>query len=59
MDGLADVDGIATHLNREADFSDQVSGMGADDAAAKQPMVGLIEQQLGEALVAPVGNRPA
>src|SRR5512132_4116260 len=43
MDGLADIDRIATQLDREADFADQVSGMGPHDAAAKHAVVGLIE----------------
>src|SRR5215510_5958691 len=33
MDGLADIDGITPHLDRETHFSDQVSGTGAHDAA--------------------------
>ncbi len=59
MNGLADVDRIASHLDREADLADQVAGMGADDAAAEEAMVRLVEQQLGEAFVAPVGDGPA
>ena len=42
---LADADGIAPHLDRETDFSDQVSGVRADDAAAKYAVVGFIKQQ--------------
>ena len=44
MDGLADVDGVASHLYGEADLADQVARMGADDAAAEQAVIGLIEQ---------------
>src|SRR5436190_22957136 len=55
VDGLADVDRIASHLHGEADLADQVARMGADDAAAEQAVIGLIEQQFGESLVAPVG----
>src|SRR5262245_48936953 len=58
MDGLADIDGITPHLDCETHFSDQVSGMRAHDAAAKQPVVTVVEKQLGEALVAPVRDRP-
>src|SRR4029077_2960579 len=57
VDGLADVDRIASHLHGEADLADQVARMGADDAAAEQAVIGLIEQQFGESLVAPVGDR--
>src|SRR2546430_16799780 len=56
MDGLADVDGIAAHLDREADLADQVARMGADDAAAEHAVIGRVEQELGEALVAAVGD---
>src|SRR4051794_37217426 len=44
VDGLADVDRIASHLHGEADLADQVARMGTDDAAAEQAVVGLIEQ---------------
>ncbi len=44
MDGLADVDWIAAHLDREADLADQVSGMSPDNAAAKHAVVGFIKQ---------------
>src|ERR1700737_4433894 len=59
MDGFADVDGIATHFDRKADLADQVSGMGADDAAAENAMVGFVEQELGETLVTAIGNGAA
>ena len=32
--GLADVGGLAAHLDSEAHLADQVAGVGADDAAA-------------------------
>src|SRR6476620_7555194 len=57
VDGLADVDGIASHLYGKADLADQVARMGADDATPKYAVIGLIEQQLRESLVAPVGDR--
>src|SRR5689334_1959424 len=56
MNGLANVDRIAAHLNRKAHFADQVARMRAHDAAAKEPMVALVEQKLGEAFVAAIGN---
>ena len=59
MDGLADVDRIASHLDGEANLADQVARMGADDAAAEHAVVGFIEQELGEALVAPIGDGAA
>src|ERR1700745_800073 len=43
MDGLADIDGIHPPLAPETHFSDQVSGTGAHDAAAKQPVVVVVE----------------
>ena len=57
MDGLAEVNRIASHLHGEAYLADQVARMGADDAAAEQSVISLIEQELGESLVAPVGDR--
>ena len=59
MDRLADVDRIAAHLDREAHFADQVAGVRADDAAADAAMRRFVEQQLGEAFVAAVGDRAA
>jgi len=59
MDSLADVDRVASHLHGEADLADQVARMGADDAAAEHAVIGLVEQELGESLVAPVGDRTA
>src|SRR2546421_12868334 len=40
---LADVGGIAAHLDRKAHFADQVTGLRADDAAADAAMRGLVE----------------
>lgn len=59
MDGLADIGRLAAHLDGQADLADQVSGMGADDAAADDPVRGLVKDQLGEALVAAIGDGPA
>ena len=35
MDGLADVSGIASHLDREPHFTDQIAGMRAENATAE------------------------
>ena len=59
MDRLADVDRIAAHLDREANLADQIARMGADDAAAEQSVVRFVEQKLGEALVAAIGDGAA
>src|SRR5450830_601080 len=56
MDGLADVDGIRAHFDRQGDFTDHVAGMRADDAAADDAMCLSIEQQLGETFRTTVGN---
>src|SRR4029077_7651981 len=57
MDSLADVDRIASHLHGEADLAAHAARMGADDAAAEHAVIGFVEQELGEAFVAPVGDR--
>jgi hypothetical protein len=64
MDGLADIDRVGAHLDRQRDLADHVARMGADDAAAQDPAVPvglgrIVEQQLGEAFVAPVGDGAA
>jgi len=56
VDRLADVGGVAAHLHREADLAHQVAGVRADDAAADAAVRRLVEQQLGEAFVAAVGD---
>ena len=43
----------------QRDFGDQFAGIGADDAAAEHAMRGRIEDQLGEAFVAPQRQRAA
>ena len=35
MDGLANVGGIASHLDREPHFTDQIAGMRAENATAE------------------------
>ena len=59
MDGVADVAGLAAHLDGEADLADQVAGVGADDAAADDAVCRFVEEQLGEAFVAAVGDGAA
>jgi hypothetical protein len=59
VDGLADVDFVGAHLDGERDLADQVAGVRADDAAADDCVGLLREQQLGEALVAAVGDGAA
>ena len=64
MDRLANVHGICAHLNRQGDLTDHVARMRADHAAAQDLAVTMrlwrvVEQQLGDAFVAPVGNGTA
>src|SRR5437016_2025047 len=59
MNRFADIDRVATHFDRETHFANEIAGVRADDAAADATMVGLVEQELGEAFVAAVGDCPA
>ena len=64
VDGLADVHGVGAHFDGQGDLADHVARMGADDAAAQDLAVAValgavVEQQLGEAFVAPVGDGAA
>src|SRR5579871_6014229 len=59
MDGEADVRRVGTHLDREPHLRDELAGIGADDARAYHAMRALVEQQLGESLVAIEGERAA
>src|SRR5438128_751759 len=59
VNGLADVGRLAAHLDRKADFADEVPCMRADDAAADDAVRRGIEQQFSEALVAAVGDGAA
>jgi len=56
MDGLADIDGIAAHFNGQRQFADQIAGMRPDNAAADNAMSLLVKNQLGETLIAAIGN---
>ena len=57
VDGLANVDLVGAHLDGQGHFTDQIAGMGADDATADDAVRLGVEQQLGDALVPPVGDR--
>ena len=59
VDGQADVGGVGAHLDGQRGLGDEVAGVGADDAAADDPVGGLVEQHLGHALVAAQGQRAA
>ena len=64
VDGLADINRVSAHLNGQGDFADHVARVGADHAAAKDLALamrrfGIVKQQLGDALVAAVGNGAA
>ena len=59
MNGLADIHWVASHLDRETDFADQIAGIGTDDATAENAVVGFVEQELSEAFVATISDGPA
>src|SRR5712671_878523 len=59
MNRAPDVLRIGSHLDGQADLRDQLAGIQSDDASADGPPGRLVEQQLDEAVLAPVGDRPA
>ena len=64
VNGLADIYGIRTHLNRQRHFANHVARMRADHAAAQDLAVAVgfwavIKQQLGDTFVAAIGNGAA
>jgi hypothetical protein len=64
VNGLANIDGICAHLDRQRDFTDHVAGVGADHAAAQNLAIAMrlfavVKQQLGDAFVAAIGNGAA
>ena len=59
VNGLADIDGIATHFDGQTHFADHVASARADEGAADHAMRFGVEDQLGEAVVAAVGNGAA
>src|SRR5204863_9779241 len=56
MDGLADIDRVGAHFDGERNLADEIARSGSDDGAANQAVRLLGEDQLGEALVAAVGD---
>src|SRR5260221_6369384 len=56
VDGLADVGRVGTNLDAERHLADEIAGARADDAGADDAMRLAVEDQLGEALVARVGD---
>src|SRR3546814_9603097 len=58
MNGLAYVDRISTHFYGQCNFAYQVASVGTHNTAAQYSMCFSIEQQLGKALVAPIGDGP-
>src|SRR6185312_4722516 len=56
VNGAADVDGIGAHLDRKRDLADEIPRVRADDAAADDATRLGVEEQLGEPLVAAVGD---
>ena len=64
VNGFADVDGVGAHLDRQGHFANHVASIGTDHAAAQDFSVAvghglIVEQQLGDAFVAAIGNRAA
>ncbi len=59
MNGVADVFGFRTHLDRQADLGQQVTGVHADDRTADDAVGFFVEDQLGEALGAADADRAA
>src|SRR5437763_469189 len=56
MDGLADIDRVRAHFDRERNLADEIARPGTDDGAPDQAVRLLGEDQLAEALVATVGD---
>src|SRR5574341_332741 len=56
VDGLADVDGIGPHLDRQRDLAYQITGAHPHDASADHPVRLFRENELGQALPATVGD---
>ena len=64
VDGLADVHRVGAHFDGQGDLANHVARVGAHDAAAQNLAVAMgfgrvVEQQLGVALVAAIGNGAA
>ena len=56
MNGFGDVDGVCAHFYCEAHLTNQVTRVGADDTAADDAVRFVVEDQLGEAFIATVGD---
>jgi hypothetical protein len=61
VDGLADVDGVGAHFDRQRNLANHVAGVGADHAAPQDLAVAVrfftvVKQQLGDAFVAAIGD---
>ena len=64
VNGLANVDGVCTHFDRQGHLTDHVPRMRADHAAAQDLAVAVrfgavIKQEFGNAFVATIGNGAA
>ena len=59
VDGEADVGGVGAHLDGQGGLGDQLAGVGADGGGADETVGGLVEQELGHALVAAKGEGAA
>src|SRR6516162_8370758 len=59
VNGEPDIGGVSTHFDGMGGFGDEVAGVGSHDAGAQQPVGGLVEEQLGEAIVPAECEGPA
>ena len=59
VDRFGDVADRAAHFDRDDRFGDQLAGAGADDAAAEHALGRRVDEPLGQAVGAAVGDRAA
>src|SRR5690606_1028026 len=59
MDSLADIHSVGAHFDCQGDFANEIAGMGSYDTTSDDAVRFSIEQQLGKAFVASIGNSPA
>ena len=52
MNRQADIGCVSAHFDGQSHFGDQIAGAGADDSGAENAVRLLVEQQLGEAIIA-------
>jgi hypothetical protein len=62
VDGFASVNRVCAHLNGQRNFTNHVTGMGADHAAAQNLAVavglrGIVKQQFSDGIKAAVGSK--